>query len=183
MRCETHPALLFLVVHCRGRCELMGKWSFSTAHWSSEGGSPNKILRHQLPQSQNSECLRSTLLCAVILWIRIIVHLGLHLIMEAIGVSFTGLFEKHKLLFSFNMTIKIEQADHRVPQEELDFFLKGSQILPRTQCRYSIAGYKSVLLSSQTFCQLSILTFRQSFYLFIGLDFWSLLSIRMETFL
>lgn len=38
----------------------------------------------------------------------------------------TGLFEKHKLLFSFNMTIKIEQAEGRVPQDELDFFLKGN---------------------------------------------------------
>lgn len=38
----------------------------------------------------------------------------------------TGLFERHKLLFSFNMTIKIEQAEGRVPQEELDFFLKGN---------------------------------------------------------
>nr|XP_015221526.1 PREDICTED: dynein heavy chain 10, axonemal [Lepisosteus oculatus] len=38
----------------------------------------------------------------------------------------TGLFEKHKLLFSFNMTIKIEQAEARAPQEELDFFLKGT---------------------------------------------------------
>lgn len=37
-----------------------------------------------------------------------------------------GLFEKHKLLFSFNMTVKIEQADGRVPHEELDFFLKGN---------------------------------------------------------
>lgn len=37
-----------------------------------------------------------------------------------------GLFEKHKLLFSFNMTIKIEQAEGRVPQDELDFFLKGN---------------------------------------------------------
>lgn len=37
-----------------------------------------------------------------------------------------GLFERHKLLFSFNMTIKIEQAEGRVPQEELDFFLKGN---------------------------------------------------------
>lgn len=36
-----------------------------------------------------------------------------------------GLFEKHKLLFSFNMTVRIEQADGRVPQEELEFFLKG----------------------------------------------------------
>ncbi|XP_026543796.1 dynein heavy chain 10, axonemal-like, partial [Notechis scutatus] len=44
----------------------------------------------------------------------------------------TGLFEKHKLLFSFNMTIKIEQADHRVPQEELDFFLKGNLSLEKS---------------------------------------------------
>lgn len=36
-----------------------------------------------------------------------------------------GLFEKHKLLFSFNMTVRIEQAEGRVPQEELEFFLKG----------------------------------------------------------
>lgn len=36
-----------------------------------------------------------------------------------------GLFEKHKLLFSFNMTLRIEQADGRAPQEELEFFLKG----------------------------------------------------------
>lgn len=38
---------------------------------------------------------------------------------------FLGLFERHKLLFSFNMTVKIEQAEARVPQEELDFFIKG----------------------------------------------------------
>ena len=41
----------------------------------------------------------------------------------------SGLFERHKLLFSFNMTIKIEQAEDRAPQEELEFFLKG-------QCSY-----------------------------------------------
>lgn len=38
---------------------------------------------------------------------------------------FLGLFERHKLLFSFNMTIKIEQAEGRAPQEELEFFIKG----------------------------------------------------------
>ena len=37
----------------------------------------------------------------------------------------SGLFEKHKLLFSFNMTIKIEQAEGGAPQEELEFFIKG----------------------------------------------------------
>uniref|UniRef100_A0A8C7PKH0 AAA+ ATPase domain-containing protein n=1 Tax=Oncorhynchus mykiss TaxID=8022 RepID=A0A8C7PKH0_ONCMY len=38
----------------------------------------------------------------------------------------TGLFERHKLLFSFNLTIKIGQPEGRAPQEELDFFLKGN---------------------------------------------------------
>ncbi|XP_077377243.1 dynein axonemal heavy chain 10-like [Festucalex cinctus] len=44
----------------------------------------------------------------------------------------TGLFEKHKLLFSFNMAIKIEQAEGRVPQEELEFFIKGNLSLEKT---------------------------------------------------
>ncbi|XP_051490092.1 dynein axonemal heavy chain 10 [Apus apus] len=44
----------------------------------------------------------------------------------------TGLFEKHKLLFSFNMTIRIEQADDRLTQEELEFFLKGNTSLEKS---------------------------------------------------
>ncbi|XP_030074215.1 dynein axonemal heavy chain 10 [Microcaecilia unicolor] len=47
----------------------------------------------------------------------------------------TGLFEKHKLLYSFNMTIKIEQAYGRVPQEELDFFLKGNISLEKSKLK------------------------------------------------
>uniref|UniRef100_H3DEJ9 Dynein axonemal heavy chain 10 n=1 Tax=Tetraodon nigroviridis TaxID=99883 RepID=H3DEJ9_TETNG len=45
----------------------------------------------------------------------------------------TGLFERHKLLFSFNMTVKIEQALERVPQEELDFFIKGNLSLEKSK--------------------------------------------------
>ncbi|XP_071394424.1 dynein axonemal heavy chain 10, partial [Centroberyx affinis] len=47
----------------------------------------------------------------------------------------TGLFERHKLLFSFNMTIKIEQAEGRAPQEELEFFLKGNLSLEKSKCK------------------------------------------------
>ena len=43
-----------------------------------------------------------------------------------------GLFERHKLLFSFQMTIKILQADKKLPQEELDFFIKGNIALEKT---------------------------------------------------
>ncbi|KAG5280454.1 hypothetical protein AALO_G00060150 [Alosa alosa] len=45
----------------------------------------------------------------------------------------TGLFERHKLLFSFNLTIKIEQAEGRAPQEELEFFLKGNLSLEKSK--------------------------------------------------
>ncbi|XP_063051673.1 dynein axonemal heavy chain 10 [Engraulis encrasicolus] len=45
----------------------------------------------------------------------------------------TGLFERHKLLFSFNLTIKIEQAEDRAPQEELEFFLKGNLSLEKSK--------------------------------------------------
>ncbi|XP_047141246.1 dynein axonemal heavy chain 10 isoform X1 [Hydra vulgaris] len=44
----------------------------------------------------------------------------------------TGLFERHKLLFSFQMAIKILQADKKLPQEELDFFIKGNIALEKT---------------------------------------------------
>uniref|UniRef100_A0A8C1QBG0 Dynein heavy chain 10, axonemal-like n=1 Tax=Cyprinus carpio TaxID=7962 RepID=A0A8C1QBG0_CYPCA len=45
----------------------------------------------------------------------------------------TGLFERHKLLFSFNMTIKIEQGEGRAPQDELEFFLKGNLSLEKSK--------------------------------------------------
>ncbi|KAK9522770.1 hypothetical protein VZT92_019216 [Zoarces viviparus] len=44
----------------------------------------------------------------------------------------TGLFERHKLLFSFNMTIKIEQTEGRSPQEELEFFITGNLSLEKS---------------------------------------------------
>ncbi|XP_077995609.1 dynein axonemal heavy chain 10-like isoform X2 [Glandiceps talaboti] len=45
----------------------------------------------------------------------------------------TGLFEKHKLLFSFQMTAKLEQAEGNMPQEELDFFIKGNISLDKSK--------------------------------------------------
>ena len=37
-----------------------------------------------------------------------------------------GLFEVHKLLFSFQMTIKIQEVESSLNREELDFFIKGN---------------------------------------------------------
>lgn len=38
----------------------------------------------------------------------------------------TGIFEKHKLLFSFEITLKLEMDIGNVKQEELEFFIKVS---------------------------------------------------------
>ncbi|KAM8812104.1 dynein axonemal heavy chain 10 [Rhynchonycteris naso] len=70
----------------------------------------------------------------------------------------TGLFERHKLLFSFNMTIKIEQAEGRVPQEELDFFLKGNISLEKNKrkkpCTWlSDQGWEDIMLLSEMFSE------------------------------
>lgn len=40
-----------------------------------------------------------------------------------------GLFEKHKLLFSFQMCIKIMESEKRINKEEYKFFLRGGQVL------------------------------------------------------
>ncbi|XP_073442216.1 dynein axonemal heavy chain 10 [Dendrobates tinctorius] len=71
----------------------------------------------------------------------------------------TGLFERHKLLFSFNMTIKIEQADARVPQEELDFFLKGNISLEKSKRKKPCfwlpdQGWQDIMRLSEQFSSL-----------------------------
>ncbi|XP_064889438.1 dynein axonemal heavy chain 10 isoform X2 [Columba livia] len=68
----------------------------------------------------------------------------------------TGLFEKHKLLFSFNMTVRIEQAEGRVPQEELEFFLKGNISLEKSARKKPYAwlpdqGWEDLIRLSELF--------------------------------
>lgn len=43
-----------------------------------------------------------------------------------------GLFEVHKLLFSFQMTIKIQEVEETLKHEELDFFIKGNISLEKS---------------------------------------------------
>ncbi|CAF4691617.1 unnamed protein product, partial [Rotaria sp. Silwood1] len=45
----------------------------------------------------------------------------------------TGIFEKHKLLFSFDITIKLEQDRENLTQDELDFFIKGNLSLEKSK--------------------------------------------------
>lgn len=62
----------------------------------------------------------------------------------------TGLFEKHKLMFSFQMTIKLLELDGLIDPVELNFFLKGdiSLELPsvRKPCSWLLdQGWKDIL--------------------------------------
>lgn len=45
----------------------------------------------------------------------------------------TGIFEKHKLLFSFQICTRIDQDIDLIKQSELEFFIKGSVTLEKTQ--------------------------------------------------
>lgn len=44
----------------------------------------------------------------------------------------TGIFERHKLLFSFQMTTKLQRSEGLLAQPELNFFIKGSVSLEKS---------------------------------------------------
>lgn len=44
----------------------------------------------------------------------------------------TGIFERHKLLFSFQICTKLEQSLEKLRQQQLDFFIKGSISLEKS---------------------------------------------------
>ena len=43
-----------------------------------------------------------------------------------------SLFERHKLLLSMQICIKIQMADGKIDQDEWNFFLRGGQVLDRS---------------------------------------------------
>ncbi len=55
------------------------------------------------------------------------------LTMNVYNYGCSGIFERHKLLFSFQITIKLEQDRKNVTQEELDFFIKGNISLEKSK--------------------------------------------------
>ncbi|KAL1513082.1 hypothetical protein ABEB36_002553 [Hypothenemus hampei] len=68
----------------------------------------------------------------------------------------TGIFEKHKLLFSFQMTVKLEQSTASVSQAELDFFIKGNVSLEKSTHEKPAAwltgqGWENILKLSTEF--------------------------------
>ena len=51
-----------------------------------------------------------------------------------------GLFERHKLMLSFQMTIKIQEGEGRLNREQLDFFLKGNLSLEKSKRKSPTTG-------------------------------------------
>lgn len=45
----------------------------------------------------------------------------------------SGTFERHKLLFSFQIATKLQQSENKLSQEELNFFIKGSTIIDKSE--------------------------------------------------
>jgi dynein heavy chain len=54
------------------------------------------------------------------------------LTMNVYNYATTGLFERHKLLFSFQMTAKLQEAKGEMDHNELDFFIKGNLALEKS---------------------------------------------------
>ncbi|XP_055618804.1 dynein axonemal heavy chain 10 isoform X2 [Toxorhynchites rutilus septentrionalis] len=67
-----------------------------------------------------------------------------------------GFFEKHKLLFSFQITVKLEQSRGNLSQAEVEFFIKGNIALEKAEraCPatwISDKGWQDVLLLAEIF--------------------------------
>lgn len=45
----------------------------------------------------------------------------------------TGIFEKHKLLFSFQMAVKLEESEGNLIQKQLEFFIKGNVSVDKSE--------------------------------------------------
>jgi len=60
-----------------------------------------------------------------------------------------GIFERHKLMFSFQMTTMIMDGDGVLNKKELDFFLKGNTSLDEVEAKpyswISINGWKDAV--------------------------------------
>ncbi len=71
----------------------------------------------------------------------------------------TGIFERHKLLFSFQICTQIEKDKDNIRQEELDFFIKGNVSLERSARAnpswLSIASWEDILKLANDFPKFS----------------------------
>lgn len=70
----------------------------------------------------------------------------------------TGIFERHKLLFSFQMAVTLQRSAGKMTQSELDFFIKGSMSLEKSDAPcpakwMSKKGWQDLMTLSQKFSE------------------------------
>ncbi|XP_050527907.1 dynein axonemal heavy chain 10 [Daktulosphaira vitifoliae] len=68
----------------------------------------------------------------------------------------TGIFERHKLLFSFQITLKLEMSTGNITTPELDFFIKGNVALEKSELAnpakwLSAQGWEDIVKLSKEF--------------------------------
>eukprot|EP00741_Cyanophora_paradoxa_P015322 tig00000194_g14791.t1 len=78
------------------------------------------VFEHSLQKSEHDPILEKRLL-----------HILDALTYNVYNYTCTGLFEIHKLMFSFQMTMKILDGDGKLNHRELDFFIKGNLSLEK----------------------------------------------------
>mmetsp|Transcript_25191 Transcript_25191/g.84661 ORF Transcript_25191/g.84661 Transcript_25191/m.84661 type:complete len:4540 (+) Transcript_25191:178-13797(+) len=74
---------------------------------------------------------------------------------EVYNYTCTGIFERHKLMFAFQMTCRVQDGDGALVRSELDFFLKGDTALEAPKRAspapwLSASGWKDLLALSET---------------------------------
>lgn len=80
------------------------------------------------------------------------------LTMNIYNYGCSGIFEKHKLLFSFQITTKLEMDRNNLVQEELDFFIKGNISIEKSSRKKPYAwlpdqGWEDCIRLSEDFPQ------------------------------
>jgi len=81
-------------------------------------------------------------------------HMNHSIMVNCYNYTCTGIFEKHKLMFSFQLACMVMAGDGRIDRPELDFFLKGDTSLdgPAKECPcqwLSAAGWKDLLCAGE----------------------------------
>ncbi|XP_075914114.1 dynein axonemal heavy chain 2-like [Petromyzon marinus] len=109
--CAQRASVLFFVVTDMGRVDPM--YQFSLASYLS-------LFDLSIEKSQRSPKLEQR-----------IVNLNSHHTYSVYRSTCRGLFDRHKLLFSFHMCAKILQAAGKLHHEEYAFFLRGGVVLDR----------------------------------------------------
>ncbi|XP_076804743.1 dynein axonemal heavy chain 2-like [Clavelina lepadiformis] len=109
--CAQRASILFFVLNDMGRIDPMYQFSLDSFI---------DLFNQSIDKSQKSPKLEDR-----------IIHLNEYHTYAVYRYTCRGLFEKHKMLFSFQMCAKILEAASKINMDEYNFFLRGGVVLDR----------------------------------------------------